>query len=122
MEWRLRVSQITWGAKFRNEDVEAFSTGEPEVPAWERSFSSICESAVFCIRENKSVFNHFLTQAVALEFLRDFTHFPKRWSLVKPISFVVLQGRIPSISQDTLASSRAGTEVHSTSPVLAGDD
>ena len=61
------------------------------VPAWERSFSSICESAVFCIKENKSVFNHFLLRTVAFEFLHDSVNFSKRWALVKFTTFVVLQ-------------------------------
>ena len=43
-------------AKFRPEEVEAFSAGEPEATAQQSQlgsarFSSICESAVFCMRE-----------------------------------------------------------------------
>ena len=58
-------------AKFRPEEVEAFSADRPGMAAQQsqpgsaRSYSTY-ESAVFCIR-NKSVFNHFLLRTVASE-------------------------------------------------------
>ena len=111
--------------KFRSEEVEAFSAGGTGATA-QRSqlgsarFYSICESAVF-VSENKSVFNHFLSRMVAFESYTILLIFYNNGS---PLIYRLRQ--IPEEKYQVhfriLTSRPVSGRVHSTSPVLTGDD